>query len=156
MSSRHRSDPAERGHWVLIGAMIATVVALAIIGGYSLYFALNNASPKGRVSAGTASVQPSSSPTTTGPPPALIIRVTGDSCNVFVGVPEGVVLANEQHNRGDVLTYDEPLLSVVVSDGSAVEVTINGEVQPPSEPGQRQTFTVKKKGAGSASAASPT
>lgn len=155
MSSRHRSDPAERGHWVLIGAMIATVVALAIIGGYSLYFALNTASPN-KVSAGTASVQPSTAPTATGPPPPLVIRVTGDSCNVFVGVPEGVVLANEQHRRGDVLTYDEPLLSVVVSDGSAVEVTINGEVQPPSEPGQRQTFTVKKKAAGAASAAAPT
>lgn len=124
--------------------MISTVVALAIIGGYSLYFALDTASPDGKVSSQTASGAPSPPPSPTGPPPAVTIKVTGDSCNVFVGVPAGTVLVNEEHKRGDVLTYDEPLLSVVVSDGSAVEVTINGELQPPSQPGERQTFTVKK------------
>lgn len=132
--------------------MIATVVALAIIGGYALYFALNTASPAAKPTPRSPAVSTPSvvSPSPTGPPPALTIKVTGDFCDVFVGIPQGDVLANERLSRGDLITFDEPRLSAVVSNGAAAEVTVNGELQPAGKPGERQAFTVDKKEAESA------
>jgi hypothetical protein len=77
-------------------------------------------------------------------PMTLTLTVTGPKCQVFVRVPGGDILVNRSLTRGESLRFDEPRLSVVVDDGSAARIAVNGELRPPGKPGQRLTFTVAK------------
>jgi hypothetical protein len=74
----------------------------------------------------------------------LALTVTGKSCAVFVGVPGGDILVDRSLVRGQSVRLDEQRLSVVLGDGSAVRVYVNGRLRPPGEPGRRVTFTALK------------
>lgn len=127
--------------------MVATVVALAIIGVYALFYALDAAAPEPSRVAAPPDASTSSSPTPSGAPPVLTIKVVGAYCDVFVGIPQGNVLVNERMNQGDMITLNEPRMSAVVSNGAAAEVRIHGDLQPIGQSGQRQTFTISAEGA---------
>lgn len=75
----------------------------------------------------------------------LVIKVLRPT-TVFVqsGTGDDVqVLQSGALSPGDVRQYDQVPLNVAVSDGSAVEVTIYGNVQPKSAAGQRKQWLVK-------------
>ena len=54
------------------------------------------------------------------------------------------MLFNGNLGQGETRQADEPRMNLVVSDGSAVDVYINGKLQPKSAPGKRKTYTIVK------------
>lgn len=72
------------------------------------------------------------------PPPALLIRVTGTRCLVFVRRPGGDVLVNTTLTSGQSVRFDGPPFDVVLGDASAATVYVRG-VPRPAGP---TTFTV--------------
>lgn len=74
----------------------------------------------------------------------LTIIVTGPKCSVFVRVPGGDILVNRNLVRGQSVRFDEQQLSVVLSDGGAAQVYVNGHRRPPGKSGRRVAFTAVK------------
>jgi hypothetical protein len=74
----------------------------------------------------------------------LAIIVTGPKCPVFVQVPGGDILVNRNLVRGQSVRFEEQRLSVVLGDGGAAQVYVNGHLRPPGEAGRRVAFTVLK------------
>ncbi|MDF5757481.1 hypothetical protein [Spongiactinospora sp. TRM90649] len=136
---RHRSA---RGvvRSVIIGLAVLTVLALAVLGvraliGSSSETATETATPTPPPS---ASVRPSA-------PPTVYIECRRETCGtVFVRVPGGDVLLDRELTDGERAVFGEEELDVVLSDGSAVVVEVNGRARPPGEPGERVAFTAKR------------
>lgn len=76
-------------------------------------------------------------------PVTLALTVTGAKCQVFVRVPDGDILVNRNLLRGESVRLDERRLSVVLSDGSAARVWVNGTLRPAGKAG-RLTFIALK------------
>jgi hypothetical protein len=74
----------------------------------------------------------------------LTVTVTGAECQVFVRVPGGDILVNRSLVRGQSVRFDEQNLSVVLGDGSAAQVYVNGKLRPPGKAGQRVAFVATK------------
>lgn len=77
-------------------------------------------------------------------PVTLTVTVTGAKCQVFVRVPGGDILVNRVLVRGQSVRFEEQRLSVVLGDGSAVQVYVNGKLRPPGRTGQRVAFIAAK------------
>ena len=149
--SRHRTDPGAIGRVALTVAAIAAVIALAGVGGSALFLALTSAPQR---SSPSTSSPPTSSPSTSSPStsssPAnsyaqtLTVKVIGPECHVFVSVPGGEVLIDQTLQHGESVRFDDPQLAVVLSDGGAAEVHLNGTLQRRGTPGLRLEFEVSK------------
>src|SRR3954471_23945340 len=96
---------------------------------------------------------PSRTPTTTrstsrricaSPAGCGTVTVTGAECQVFVRVPGGDILVNRSLARGESVRFEEPQLSVVLGDGSAAQVFVNGKLRPPGKAGQRVAFVAAR------------
>lgn len=123
-----------------------------MVGGIALFGALTSG-PAGpqttgptATAASTRAAKPQETPQSSTPvrPPTLQIKVTGAPTRVYVAVPGGDpsgLKLNGLLNTGEVRRFDDARLDVVVTDGAAVEVSINGEVQAKGRPGQRQNWT---------------
>lgn len=74
----------------------------------------------------------------------LTVTVTGAKCQVFVRVPGGDILVNRSLVRGQSVRFDEQRLSVVLGDGGAAQVYVNGRLRPPGRAGQRAEFVAIK------------
>lgn len=74
----------------------------------------------------------------------MTLTVTGASCQVFVRVPGGDILVDRSLVRGQSIRFDEPRLSVVLSDASAARVYVNGRLRPSGKPGERLEFVAQK------------
>jgi hypothetical protein len=74
----------------------------------------------------------------------LAVTVTGPACQVFVRVPGGDILVNRNLVHGESVRFDDPRLSVVLSDAGAVRVYVNGKPRQVGNPGQRVEFTAVK------------
>lgn len=74
----------------------------------------------------------------------LAVTVTGAECQVFVRVPGGDILVNRSLVRGESVRFEEPQLSVVLGDGSAAQVYVNGKLRPPGKAGQRVAFVAAR------------
>ncbi|WP_141957178.1 hypothetical protein [Actinoallomurus bryophytorum] len=74
----------------------------------------------------------------------LTVTVTGAKCQVFVRVPGGDILVNRSLVRGQSVRFDEQSLSVVLGDGSAAQVYVNGRLRPPGRAGKRVEFVATK------------
>jgi hypothetical protein len=77
-------------------------------------------------------------------PVTLTVTVTGAECQVFVRVPGGDILVNRSLARGESVRFEEPQLSVVLGDGSAAQVFVNGKLRPPGKAGQRVAFVAAR------------
>jgi hypothetical protein len=64
---------------------------------------------------------------------------------VFISsAPDNDVLFNGTLRQGDFRVADEPRMNLVVSDGSTVDVIINGKLQAKGPPGKRRYYTIVK------------
>jgi hypothetical protein len=75
---------------------------------------------------------------------ALVLRVVGREARVLVRATGGQVLLNGVLQQGDVRRFDRPRLDLVVYDGSAVQVAVNGVQQHRGLPGQRKVYRIRK------------
>jgi hypothetical protein len=152
---RHRPDP--RGHARIIVAIAAVALALAllVIGGFALLGALTSG-PADTVSSSSTptavasrrTTEPTSGANTGTGAPTLQIRVVGAPTKVYVAVPgsaPSIIRQNGVLNTGEVRRYDDAALDVVVSNGAAVQVTINGVPQTQGASGQTQRWTNVRK-----------
>jgi hypothetical protein len=122
---------------VLTVAASAAVIALAGVGGSALFLALTADDP-------SPSALPASSTSSASPARTLTVTVTGPECHVFVSVPAGEVLLDRTLQRGESVRFDDPRLAVVLSDGAAAQVYLNGVLQPAGSAGARQQFNVSR------------
>jgi hypothetical protein len=139
--SRHRTDPGAGGRLALTVAAIAAVVALAGVGGSALFLALTSAPQR---SSPSTSIPSTSSSSADSYARTLTVKVTGRECHVFVSVPGGEVLIDRTLQHGESVRFDDPQLAVVLSDGGAAEVHLNGALQRRGTPGLRLEFEVSK------------
>lgn len=136
---RHRTDPIGFGRLALAGLAIVLVIALLVIGGRALFSSLDTPAP--------SSPSPPAATTPTAAPPTLRIECVADTCPlVVVRVPGGDVLQNREMTKGEVVSYTEPELDVVIEDAATVRVTENGVPRPQGKPGQQEEFTVTSGG----------
>lgn len=95
--------------------------------------------------AGTRSGQPQ--PTRSGgavaTTPTLQLNVTGEKSRVFVRIPGGDVLLDDVLTHGRHAEFDQAALDVVIYDGGAVRVIVNGKQRPPGKSGERVEFTAR-------------
>ena len=95
-------------------------------------------------SANAAGSPVSHAPRSSGPAkaaPTLQLSVTGARSRVFVRIPGGDVLLDDTLTRGRHAEFDQNELDVVVYDGGAVQITVNGKRRPMASSGQRVQFT---------------
>jgi hypothetical protein len=119
---------------------VIALVALVVVGARALLASLDTAPPN--------------PPAATSAPPATPARVAtlriecvADGCpSVLVRVPGGDVLRGGEMAEGEVVSFYEPELDVVIEDGGTVEVTENGTPRPPGRPGRKEEFTVRGPG----------
>jgi hypothetical protein len=137
--ARHRNDPRGGGRVAVAATAVVGALALLSAGGYALYGALHTG-PQAEASASTGASPGASSRS---PAPTLAITVTGRQCDVFVSTPANRnVLINRTLQHGETFFSDEPRLDVVVSDGGAVDIRVNGRPRPAGSPGQQLSFAV--------------
>ncbi|MGI8336026.1 hypothetical protein ACRYCC_39305 [Actinomadura scrupuli] len=135
--ARHRTDPGGGGRVAMTVAASAAVIALAGVGGSALFLALTAETP-------SPSALPASATSTASPARTLTVTVTGPECHVFVSVPAGEVLLDRTLRRGESVRFDDPRLALVLSDGGAAQVYLNGVLQAPGAAGARQEFSVSR------------
>lgn len=125
----------------VVGAVVL-LVTLVALGGYFLYQALpgNSGTDVGANASGAAAE--GEEPENMG---ALYIRVIGESSNVFVRVPGGDVMHDQEIRQGSSISYasvpDEGL-EVTISDPAAVELYIHGEERDISDRGADYSFNI--------------
>ena len=136
-------------------AAVALAIALLVIGGVALWGALTSepARPGPETSGADPPAESGSAPprrpeqsrTSAFTGDALVVRCRAPRCGVFISSPpNNDVLFNGTLRQGDERTADEPRMTLVVSDGSTVDVYINGKLQAKGPPGKRKYYTIVK------------
>jgi hypothetical protein len=155
---RHRNDPLGHGRYVIAVGAIVLLLVLIGVAVFALRSALatkpsspnsagtptsqTRAATGGASGSGTRSKPPPASPTTAPQAaPTLQLDVTGGSSRVFVRIPGGDVLLDDTLGHGRHAEFDQSALDVVIYDGGAVQVTVNGKQRPLGKSGQRVQFT---------------
>ena len=142
---------------MIAAAAVALAIALLVVGGVALWGALTSeparpgpATSQADPPANSGSARPSGKPkqpdtsTATGGN-ALVVRCRAARCGVFISSsPDNDVLFNGVLGQGEVRRADEPRMNLVVSDGSSVDVFINGRLQTKGAPGKRRIYTIVK------------
>ncbi|MEZ0076582.1 hypothetical protein [Planotetraspora sp. GP83] len=151
---RHRSDPLGIARLALVGLAVLLLLALVVVGAKALFTSLGTEvapTPGASASAPAAPAAPpaTGSPGNTAQPsgtrvPTVQFICQADICPVFVRVPGGDVLMDRDLSRGEQASYFEPELDVVLDDAGTVQVLENGKPRPAGQPGERQTFSVKR------------
>lgn len=123
----------------IVGAVLL-LVTLVALGGYFLYRSLPGTGAGVSANASEAAAEPVDS----GDMGALYIRVVGESSDVFVRVPGGDVLMDQELQQGNSVHYAENTqgLEVSIGDPSAVEVYVNGVEQDVSGKDPDHSFTL--------------
>jgi hypothetical protein len=135
---RHVSSERRRSLRGRIFLALLAIAVLACVAAFAAYQIWGQTRDRPPVRHGRPS--PSATPATV----TLTVTVTGPKCQVFVRVPGGDILVNRSLARGQSLRFDEQSLSVVLDDGSAARVYVNGRLRPPGKPGERVAFTALK------------
>jgi hypothetical protein len=142
----------------LIAAVaIALAIALLVVGGVALWGALTSEPaqpgpgsskadpPVASQSVASGKVRSSATATTADDGYALVVRCRVARCGVFISsVPDNDVLFNGNLGPGEERHADEPRMNLVVSDGSTVDVYINGRLQTKGSPNKRKYYTIVK------------
>ncbi|MEU5877771.1 DUF4115 domain-containing protein [Spirillospora sp. NPDC047279] len=135
-TERHSDNHRQSGVHVLV------FVVLLAAAGYGVFFIVG-ISPTGDREVPA----PNGSHTrTAGAPQTLVVRAVGKDCEIVVRDRSGGVLLDRTITEGTSVQFDEPKLSVELSDAGAVQVYVNGVLRPVGRPGTRAAFTVAKPG----------
>ena len=123
----------------IVGA-VALLVTLVALGGYFLYRSLPGTGGSVSANASEAAAEPVDSDEMG----VLYIRVVGESSNVFVRVPGGDVLMDQELSQGNSVHYRENTegLEVTLGDPGAVEVYVNGTERDVSDRESGHSFTL--------------
>ncbi|SHJ75780.1 hypothetical protein SAMN05421803_10994 [Nocardiopsis flavescens] len=138
---RHRNDPRGVGQVVAIVGAVVLLVTMLALGGFFLYRSLpgNSGSSVSANASGAAAEDAT-------PEGAFYVRVIGESSRVFVRVPGGDVLHDQEVRQGSSITYaeiPEGGIEVTIGDPSAVELFVNGSERDIADRGADYSFTVK-------------
>jgi eukaryotic-like serine/threonine-protein kinase len=141
---------------LIAAAAVALAIALLVVGGVALWGAMTSAPatpgpggskadpPAASQSAPSGKSKSPATSTVTGGD-ALVVRCRVAKCGVFISsVPDNDVLFNGNLGLGEERHADEPRMNLVVRDGGAVDVYINGKLQPRGAPGKRKYYTIIK------------
>jgi hypothetical protein len=135
---------------------VALAIALLVVGAVALWGALTSEPAQPGPGSSKADPPAASQPVPSGKtkPPAtssvadgfaLVVRCRAARCGVFISsVPDNDVLFNGNLGPGEERHADEPRMNLVVSDGSSVEVYINGRLQAKGSPRKRKYYTIIK------------
>jgi hypothetical protein len=130
---------------------VALALALLVVGGISLVNALTSESAPPAPE--TPTITATSAPRTEAPSepvagtvPALQINVIGGPTNVVVKEPgtSGTILERGLLNPGEIRTYDQAPLYVVVDNSASVEVRIYGKLKRDADGGRGQWEVPRK------------
>ncbi|MCT9932308.1 hypothetical protein N5079_19075 [Planotetraspora sp. A-T 1434] len=154
---RHRSDPLGIARLALVGLAVLLLLALVVVGAKALFTSLGTdgaptpgasasapAAPGATGNTGNTGNQGNTAQPSGARVPTVQFICQADICPVFVRVPGGDVLMDRDLSRGEQASYFEPELDVVLDDAGTVEVLENGKPRPAGQPGERQTFSVKR------------
>ncbi|MCG5217595.1 DUF4115 domain-containing protein [Streptosporangium sp. KLBMP 9127] len=140
---RHRSDPMGIARLALAGLVILALVALIAVGVRALFNSLDSAATPAATP--SAVVPPASAPQQSVRPSTLLVECRQEQCpKVFVRIPGGDVLLDREMAMGERATFDDEKLDVVLTDGSAVHIEVNGESRPPGSTGEREAFVATR------------
>ena len=123
----------------IVGAVVLLVTMLAL-GGFFLYRSLPGSS--GSSVSANASGAANEDETPKG---AFFVRVIGESSRVFVRIPGGDVLHDQEVRQGSFLTYEEIPeggIEVTIGDPSAVELFVDGIKRDVADRDADYSFTV--------------
>jgi hypothetical protein len=148
---RHRPDPRGHARILIALAAVALAIALVAVGGVALWGALTSKPARPSPTQSKADPDASAKPTGTAPQSrsaavkndALVVRCRVAKCGLFISAsPDNEVLFNGFIAQDEVRQFDDPRMNLVVRDGSTVDVYINGKLQPKTQPGKRETYTI--------------
>lgn len=124
----------------IVGALVL-FVTLVVLGGYFLYRSLPGNSGVVVPNASSASAEPADRDEMG----VLYIRVIGESSNVFVRIPGGDVLTDQEIRQGHSVNYTDADsgLEVTIEDPAAVEVYVHGEKRDLSGEEGGYSFSVR-------------
>jgi len=123
----------------IVGAVLLLVTLLAL-GGFFLYRSLPGTGTSVSANASGAAAE-GEEPENMG---VLHIRVVGESSDVFVRVPGGDVLLDQEVTHGQSVNYAsaEGGLEVTIGDPAAVEVFVNGSQRDVADREPGYSFTI--------------
>ncbi|MGW5876805.1 RodZ domain-containing protein [Nocardiopsis terrae] len=123
----------------IVGAVVL-LVTLVALGGYFLYRSLPGTGDSVSANASEAAAEG----VDTDEMGVLFIRVVGESSDVFVRVPGGDVLLDQELAQGHSVNYPDNTdgLEVSIGDPAAVEVYVNGTQRDISDRSPGHTFTL--------------
>jgi hypothetical protein len=138
---RHRNDPRGVGQVMAIVGAVVLLVTLVALGGYFLYRALPGTGTSVSANASEAAADAVESDEMG----VLYIRVVGESSKVFVRVPGGDVLLDQELTQGSSVNYPDNAngLEVTIGEPTAVEVYVNGDHRDISDRDPGHSFTLK-------------
>jgi hypothetical protein len=124
----------------IVGAVLL-LVTLVALGGYFLYRAIPGTGTSVSANASEASTEGVDADEMG----VLHIRVVGESSKVFVRVPGGDVLLDQELIQGSSVDYPDNAngLEVTIGDPTAVEVYVNGTQRDLSDTEPEHAFTLK-------------
>ena len=124
----------------IVGAVVL-LVTLVALGGYFLYRAIPGTGTSVSANASEAAAEGVDADEMG----VLYIRVVGDSSKVFVRVPGGDVLLDQELTQGSSVNYPDNAngLEVTIGDPTAVEVYVNGSQRDISDRQPAHSFTLK-------------
>ncbi|GAA0969078.1 hypothetical protein GCM10009555_015520 [Acrocarpospora macrocephala] len=137
---RHRSDPFGAARLVIVIMVAVGVLGLLVVGVLALV------NPTTEASSVPIRVTPSPTPTPEADTktPTLEIVCVAERCPVFVRVPGGDILTDQELTQGQRVRHFEPELDVVLDDAGTVQVEENGKARPPGAAGEREAFEVRR------------
>ena len=117
------------------------LVTLVALGGYFLYRSLPGTDTSVSANASEAAAEGVDADEMG----VLHIQVVGESTDVFVRVPGGDVLLDQELSQGSSVSYPDNTngLEVTVADPAAVEVYVNGEQRDISGHESNYSFTLQ-------------
>ncbi|GAB3742072.1 RodZ domain-containing protein [Nocardiopsis nanhaiensis] len=124
-----------------IVGVVMLLVTLVALGGYFLYRSLPGTDTSVSANASEAAADGADAEDMG----VLHIRVVGESSDVFVRVPGGDVLLDQELSQGSSVDYpdNDNGLEVTIADPAAVEVYVSGEQRDISEHESDYSFTLQ-------------
>ncbi|GAA0375534.1 hypothetical protein Acor_82400 [Acrocarpospora corrugata] len=125
---------------VIVAMSAVAVLGLLVVG----VFALVNSTEAESLPVPVTSTPTPTPAETEAEVPTLEIICAADRCPVFVRVPGGDILTDQDLGPGQRVRHYEPELEVVLDDAGTVQVLENGKERPPGKAGERDSFEVSR------------
>ncbi|GIH28975.1 hypothetical protein Aph01nite_72850 [Acrocarpospora phusangensis] len=120
------------------------VLGLLMVAVLSFLNSTDAASEPVRLSTSPTPTAAATTPTAEAETPTLEIVCLAERCPVFVRVPGGDILTDQDLGQGQRVRHFEDDLEVVLDDAGTVQVLENGKERPPGAAGERESFEVSR------------